>query len=65
MGAAPGARRLVSRGAQRSPATGGEPCTEWLGRVGVETLLIKPGTPWENGYAESLNGRLRNECLDG
>ena len=55
----------MSRGAQRSPATGGEPCTDWLGRVGVEALLIKPGAPWENGYAESLNGRLRNECLDG
>ena len=27
---------------------------EWLGRVGVKTLFIEPGSPWENGYVESL-----------
>ena len=37
---------------------------EWLGRVGVETLFTGPGSPWENGYVESLNGKLRDECLD-
>ena len=36
---------------------------EWLGRVGVKTLFIEPGSPWENGYCESFNGRLRDELL--
>jgi len=37
---------------------------EWLGRLGVKTLFIEPGSPWENGYVESFNGRLRDELLD-
>jgi transposase InsO family protein len=37
---------------------------EWLGRVGVQTLYIEPGSPWENGYIESFNGRLRDELLN-
>ena len=36
-----------------------------LGRVGVETLFIEPGSPWENGYNESFNGKLRDELLNG
>jgi transposase InsO family protein len=36
----------------------------WLGRVDVQTLFIEPGSPWENGYIESFNGRLRDECLN-
>ncbi|MEM1330099.1 MAG: IS3 family transposase [Planctomycetota bacterium] len=36
----------------------------WLKRVGVTTLFIEPGSPWENGYYESLNGKLRDELLD-
>ena len=36
---------------------------EWLGRVGVKTLFIEPGSPWENGYIESFNGKLRDELL--
>ena len=36
---------------------------EWLGRVGVKTLYIEPGSPWENGYVESFNGKLRDELL--
>jgi transposase InsO family protein len=35
----------------------------WLGRVDVETLYIEPGSPWENGYAESFHSRLRDEFL--
>ena len=35
-----------------------------LGKVGVKTLYIEPGSPWENGYNESFNGRLRDECLN-
>ena len=38
---------------------------EWLARVGVRTLYIEPGSPWENGYVESFNGRLRDELLNG
>ena len=37
----------------------------WLGRVGVETLFIELGSPWENGYNESFNGKLRDELLNG
>ena len=37
----------------------------WLGRIGVKTLFIKPGSPWENGYNESFNGKLRDELLNG
>jgi transposase InsO family protein len=38
---------------------------EWLGRIGVRTLFIEPGSPWENGYIESFNGKLRDELLNG
>jgi transposase InsO family protein len=38
---------------------------EWLARVGVQTLFIEPGSPWENGYVESFNGKLRDELLNG
>ena len=34
-------------------------------RVGVKTLYIEPGSPWENGYIESFNGKLRDELLNG
>lgn len=37
----------------------------WLGKLGTKTLYIQPGSPWENGYCESFNGKLRNELLDG
>lgn len=37
---------------------------EWLGRLGVKTLFIEPGSPWENGYIESFNGKLRDELLE-
>ena len=37
----------------------------WLGRIGVKTLYIEPGSPWENGYCESLNSKLRDELLNG
>ena len=33
--------------------------------MGVETLFIEPGSPWENGYNESFNGKLRDELLNG
>lgn len=37
----------------------------WLTRLGVKTLFIEPGSPWENGYIESFNGKLRDELLNG
>ena len=52
-----------------------EPCTsrpeftahavrDWLGRIGVKTLYIEPGSPWENGCNESFNSKLRDEILN-
>lgn len=38
---------------------------DWLGRLGVTTLYIEPGSPWENGYIESFNARLRDKLLNG
>ena len=38
---------------------------KWLSRLGVKTLFIEPGSPWENGYIESFNSRLRDELLNG
>lgn len=36
----------------------------WLAVKGIETLYIEPGSPWQNAFAESFNGRLRDECLN-
>jgi putative transposase len=36
-----------------------EELRKWLGKVGTRTLYIEPGSPWENGYCESFNGKLR------
>ena len=43
-----------------SAFTGG---SQLAGDLGVKTLFIEPGSPWENGYNESFNGTLRNELL--
>lgn len=37
----------------------------WIAAVGAKTAYIAPGSPWENGYIESFNARLRDELLDG
>jgi transposase InsO family protein len=37
---------------------------KWLNRIGVKTLFIEQGSPWENGYIESFNGKLRDELLN-
>jgi len=37
---------------------------KWLADLGVKTLFIEPGSPWENGYIESFNGKMRDELLD-
>jgi len=38
---------------------------EWITAVGAKTAFIEPGSPWENGYCESFNSRLRDELLNG
>jgi len=38
---------------------------KWLARTGATTLYIEPGSPWENGYCESFNSKLRDEFLNG
>jgi hypothetical protein len=37
----------------------------WIAAVGAKTAYIEPGSPWENGYCESFNARLRDELLNG
>jgi transposase InsO family protein len=38
---------------------------EWIAAVGSRTAYIEPGSPWENGYCESFNSKLRDELLNG
>ena len=38
---------------------------DWIAAVGARTAYIEPGSPWENGYCESFNSKLRDELLDG
>ncbi len=38
---------------------------EFLNRFGTKPTFIEPGSPWENGYVESFNGRMRDELLNG
>lgn len=38
---------------------------KWLADTGAKTLYIEPGSPWENGYCESFNSKLRDEFLNG
>jgi transposase InsO family protein len=40
------------------------PAAGQLSRLGVKTLFIEPGSPWENGYIESFNSKLRDELLN-
>jgi len=42
-----------------------EAVKRFLKELGVETLCIEPGSPWENGYVESFNSRMRDELLNG
>jgi len=46
------------------PEFTGKAIRSWLNRLGVKTLFIEPGSPWENGYIESFNGKLRDELLN-
>ncbi len=38
---------------------------DWIADVGAKTAFIEPGSPWENGYCESFNAKLRDELLNG
>ena len=40
-----------------------EAVRHWIAAVGARTAFIEPGSPWENGYIESFNARLRDELL--
>jgi transposase InsO family protein len=42
-----------------------EAVREWIAAVGAKTAYIAPGSPWENGYVESFNARMRDELLNG
>ena len=37
---------------------------QWLGQMGIGTIYIEPGSPWQNGHVESFHNRLRDECLN-
>lgn len=62
---------FVSRGppehirSDNGPEFCAEAVKSWLHRLAVKTLFIEPGSPWENGYVESFNGKLRDELLNG
>ena len=47
-----------------SPEFTAKAVRRWLKRLGVKNLFIEPGSPWENGYIESFNGKLRDELLN-
>ena len=42
-----------------------EAVRRWIAAVGTRAAFIEPGSPWQNGYIESFNARLRDELLDG
>jgi len=43
----------------------GKAVRDWITAVGTRTAFIEPGSPWENGYCESVNSKLRDELLNG
>jgi transposase InsO family protein len=61
---------FVSRGipthirSDNGPEFVAEALREWISAVGARTAYIEPGSPWENGYCESFNGKLRDELLN-
>jgi len=64
------AELFVSRGvpeyirSDNGPEFTAKKVRDWLRNVEVQTLFIEPGSPWENGYIESFNGKLRDELLN-
>jgi len=63
------ARLFVERGIPDHLRNGSEMTANVLRKrlagLGVKTLFITPGSPWENGFCESFNARFRDECLKG
>ena len=55
--------RLYSR-ADNGPEFTAKVVRQWLGKLGVGTLFIEPGSPWGNGYIESFNSKLRDKLLN-
>ena len=51
--------------ADNSPEMTSNAEPDWFSAIGVHTLFIEPGCPWGNGYNESFNGKLCDECLSG
>jgi len=64
------ANLMVSRGvpdhirSDNGPEFAAHAVRDWIAKVGARTLFIEPGSPWENGYNESFNGKLRDELLN-
>ncbi|WP_170574689.1 IS3 family transposase [Ruegeria atlantica] len=62
---------FILRGAPRfirsdnGPEFAAQAVRDWIAAVGAQTAYIEPGSPWENGYCESFNGRFRDELLNG
>ncbi len=59
---------IDSRSGQLGPLPGirtEDRLSHWLQGLGTSPLNIEPGSLWENGYCESFNGKLREECLNG
>ena len=62
---------FVSRGipahirSDNGPEFVAEALRDWIAAVGAKTAYIEPGSPWENGYCETFNGKLRDELLNG
>ena len=56
-----GAHRIIY---VRTPEFTAKAVRKWLSDLGIATLFIEPGSPWENGYVESFNGKLRDELLN-
>lgn len=65
------AKVMIERGTPRNIRSDNGPefiadaVTKWLASIGTDTLFVEPGAPWENGYIESFNSRLRDELLNG
>jgi len=55
---------LVRSGILEGPELTAKAVRRWLNRLGVKTLFIERGSPWENGYIESFDGKLRDELLN-
>ena len=61
---------MIERGSPRYPRSDNGPAfiskrlRPWLQAKGVEPVSIEPGRSWENGFGESVHGRLRDECLN-